>query len=224
MPETAAQRPEARAAIRRSARAILVDVVAPIVCYFGLKALGVADLPALLAGGAIAAIDAVVSAVVERRLRPLPIFVCLMFAVSGGLAWLTHDPRVVLLKASIVSGGFGLYVLALAASRRWIEAALSPLIGRGSPERAARWDAAWAAEPQLRRTLRLACAVAGLALLAEAGARAAIVYDFTIGQSLFLMHLPAALLIAVLVLLIRFVVYPAVARTMGRPDEGSPRR
>lgn len=217
------ERPTPRAAARQSLRALVIDVAAPIAAYFGLRALGVSDLPALLAGGAIAALDAIASAAFERRLRPLPVFVVFMFAVSGALAWLTHDPRVVLLKASIVSGGFGLYLLALAARRQWIEAALAPLIARGSPERAARWNAAWASQPQLRRTLRTCCAVAGLALVAEAAARAAIVYDFTIGQSLFLMHAPAVALLATLGLLIRFVVYPAVTRAMGgpsnRPDE-----
>lgn len=195
-------------------RPLLIDGVAPIAAYFGLRALGVADLPALLAGGAIAAVDAIVAVVVERRLRPLPIFVCGMFAVTGGLAWLTHDPRVVLLKASIVSTGFGLYLLSLSLSRAWLQGALAPLIARGSPERAARWHAAWAADPQLRRTIRLACALAGVALIAEAVARTAIIYDFTIGQSLFLMHAPALVLVGALLLLLRLVVYPTVARAM----------
>lgn len=206
--------PPARADARSGLRALLIDVIAPIAAYYGLHALGVADLPALMAGGAIAALDAVFSTTVERRLRPLPIFVCCMFAFTGGLAWLTHDARVVLLKASIVAGGFGLYLLALSLSRRWLEVVLSPLIARGSPERAARWDAAWEAEPALRRTMRIACALAGVALIAEASARAAIVYGFSVGQSLFLMHAPAIVLVLALGLLIRFVVYPAVARVM----------
>jgi hypothetical protein len=209
---------------RRVLRPLLIDAVAPAAAYFGLRALGVGDLPALLTGGAIAAADAALSAVVERRLRPLPIFVCCMFAFTGALAWLTHDPRVVLLKASIVSTGFGLYLMALSLSRRWLERALSPLIDRGSPERAARWRAAWAEEPRLRRTLRLACALAGVALIAEAAARTAIIYDFTIGQSLFLMHAPAVALVAALLLLIRLVVYPEVARAMGGHGDGAARR
>lgn len=207
-----------RAKLRRSLRAVVVDGVAPVAAYFGLRALGVADLPALVAGGAIAALDGLASVVFQRRPRALPLFVTIMFAASATLACLTHDPRVVLLKASIVSGGFGLYLLAVMACPHWLEAALSPLIARGSPERAALWDAAWASDAQLRRTIRLCGAVAGLALIAEATARAAIICHFTIGQSLFLMHAPALLLVAVLVLLARLVIYPAVARVMQDPS------
>ncbi len=214
MPEPASRSAAVRARAGQGLRALVVDGVAPIALYFGLRALGVADLPALLAGGAVAALDAILSAAVERRARPLPIFVCFMFAFTGGLAWLTHDPRVVLLKASIVASGFGLYLLALSMSRRWLEAALAPLIARGSPERAARWDAAWDADPSLRRTMRIACALAGVALIAEAAARTAIVFGFAIGVSLFLMHAPAIVLVLALGLLIRFFVYPAVARAM----------
>ena len=220
MPEPAPTPAERRAPARPSLRALLVDAAAPIATYFGLRALGFADLPALLVGGAIPTLDAIFSAVIQRRVRPLPIFVCFMFAFTGALAWLTRDPRVVLLKASIAAGGFGLYLLALAASRRWLEAVLSPLIARGSPERAARWDAAWTADPSLRRTMRIASALTGAALVAEANARAAIVYGFSIGQSLFLMHAPAIVLVLALGLLIRFLVYPTVARVMAGLGEG----
>jgi hypothetical protein len=202
----------------RAVRPLLI-ALAPIAAYFILRALGVGDLPALLAGGVFAVLNAIVPAAVERRARPLPFFVAGMFVFTGALAWLTHDPRVVLLKASIVSGGFGLYLIALSLSRRWLERGLAPVIARGSSERAACWDAAWAADAALRRTMRVACALAGVALLAEAVARAAIVYDFTIGQSLFLMHAPAVALVVALGLLIRFMVYPAVVRVMdGRPQ------
>jgi hypothetical protein len=209
----------ARPGWRGGLRPLLVDSVAPIAAYFGLRALGVADLPALLAGGAIAALDAIVSAVLERRARPLPFFVAGMFAFTGGLAWLTHDPRVILLKASIVATGFGLYLVALSLSRALLQGALAALIARGSPERAARWHAAWASDPALRRTIRTACALAGVALITEAAARAAIVYDFAIGQSLFLMHVPAVVLIVGLGLLIRFFVYPTVIRAMREAPE-----
>lgn len=201
-------------------RPALVDVIAPIVVYFGLRALGVGDLPALLAGGGLAAGDAIVSLAFERRLRGLPIFVCCMFALTGGLALATHDPRVVLLKASIAAVAIGLYFLVLVCWPSALGRVLSTMIARGSPERAARWDEAWRSQPSLRRTLRLACLLNSLAIFAEAAARAAIVLSFKIGLSIFLMHAPAVILVVVLLFIVRFLSAPAVARAMA--DQGQP--
>jgi hypothetical protein len=202
----------------RGLRPLLLDALAPIALYFGLTALGVADLPALLAGGAVPATHAIASLAFERRLRPLPIFVSAMFAITGALAYLTHDPRVILLKPSIVSAGFGLFLLGVASNRRWSGEVLTPLIARGDDSRARRWRAAWDTDQALRRDMRLSCALAGLLLLAEAAARVVIVFYFTIGQSLILAHAPAIVLIPALLLILKFRVRPAVERAMtGEP-------
>jgi hypothetical protein len=192
-------------------RPLLVDAIAPIALYYGLRAAGVGDLPALLAGGGIAAVDALVSLAVERRPRPLPLFVCAMFAVSGALAFVLHDPRVVLLKPSVVSLGFGLYLLTLSA-RRDLRDVLLALGARGGDEARARFLRAWEAEPSLRRNLRAACAIAGLMLMAEAAARTAIVLTFPISQSVLLAHAPALLLIPSLFMVFQLLLRPALVR------------
>ncbi|HUZ12352.1 MAG TPA: VC0807 family protein [Caulobacteraceae bacterium] len=208
----------------RSLRALLIDVVAPVVAYFGLRALGVAVLPALLAGGGVAALDAVLSLIIQRRLRPLPIFACCTFALTGTLAYLSGDPRLLLLKPSIASAAIGLFLLALACLPSTLDRLLSPLIARGSELRAAHWRTAWDTRPPLRRTMRLACLLAGLAVLAEAAARAAVVFSFTVGQSLFLAHGPAVILVIVLIAIARFMVAPAVTGAMAddNPDPKAP--
>lgn len=122
----------------RRLRPFLINVAAPIACYFGLRAVGVADLPALLAGGSVAAADAIASLVIRRRLDGLPIFVCCMFVLTGALAWLTHDARVVLLKPSIASAAIGIYLLGLACLPSRLGQVLAPLIAHGSEARAAR--------------------------------------------------------------------------------------
>jgi intracellular septation protein A len=198
----------------RSLQFLLIDVVAPIVAYFGLRALGVADLPALLAGGGIAAADALVSLIVQRRLRVAPVFVCSMFVLTGSLAYLIGDARILLLKASIASSAIGFYLLTVACLPSTLGRTLAPLIARGSELRAERWRAAWSTHARLRWTMRFACVLAGMAMLAEAAGRAAVVLSFTIGQSLFLAHGPAVILVILLVLILRFMVTPAVARAM----------
>jgi hypothetical protein len=194
-------------------------VVVPIAAYYGLRAAGVGDLAALLAGGGVAVAYALVSHLIERRGRALPIFVCVMFALTGSLAFMTREPRVVLLKASIVSTGFGLYLVALSANRSFLYRAIAPLIARGSDERAVRWKWAWDSQPTLRSRMRFACGLAGVLLLAEAAARTAIVFRFTIGQSLFLSHAPAVLLMVALGLIVRFLVAPAVVRAMADKED-----
>jgi hypothetical protein len=203
-----------RKQVFRRLRALLVDGVAPVALYYALRALGVADLPAVMAGGAVAAADALVSLAVERRLRFLPIYVCAAFVLTGAVAWATGDPRVLLVKASIATAAIGLYVLALAARPKALGRLLDPLIARGSEARAERWRAAWPADASLRARMRLACALGGLALIAEAAGRAAIVFSFTVGQSLILAHAPAIVLVAALALIIRFLVTPAVVGAM----------
>ncbi len=162
----------------------------------------------------MAAADAVISLAIERRVRRLPIVLCVMFALTGSLAFATRDPRVVLLKPAIVSSALGAYLLAISASRRALYAALEPLIARGSAERAARWKRAWEEQASLRRSMRLACVLAGLLMLAEAAGRVAIVFCFPVGESLFLAHAPAVVLVVALVLIVRFLVKPAVVRAM----------
>ncbi len=67
--------------------------------------------------------------------------------------------------------------------------------------------------------MRFACGLAGLLLLVEAAATAAIVLRFTIGQSLFLSHAPAVLLVVALGLIVRFLVTPAVVRAMADKED-----
>jgi hypothetical protein len=98
-------------------RPLLLDAVAPIATFYGLRALGVADLPALLAGGALPAIDAAFSVAIEGRVRALPIFVCFMFALTATLAIVVRDPRVLLMKQVIILLGLGFWFLGTAPFR-----------------------------------------------------------------------------------------------------------
>ena len=188
--------------------------VAPVVAYYGLRSVGVGDVPALLAGGSVAAADALISLAIARRLRPLPICICGMFVLTGGLAFATDDARVLLLKASVVSAAIGFYLLAITARPRLLGSVLERLVARGAAERAARWKHAWDEQAWVRRRIRVASMLAGLAMLAEAAARTLIVFHFAVGQSIILAHGPAVILIAAVVLIARFLVRPAVAGAM----------
>jgi hypothetical protein len=121
---------------------------------------------------------------------------------------------VLLLKPAIISTALGIYLLLLAASRPKLFAALQPLIARGSAERSARWTRAWEEQPFVRDRMRLACALAGLLLLAEAAARTVIAFYLPLGESLFLVHVPAVILAVALILIVWLLVKPAAVRAM----------
>jgi hypothetical protein len=197
-------------------RPLVVDAVAPITIYYVLHALGVADLPALLAGAAVPAVDALVSFALERRLRPLPIFVCGMFALTVVLALFIHDPRILLMKATLVMVGAGAWFLVTVPFRPVLYTGGATAVARGSEERAARWAAAWA-DPTFRGRMRWATALFGLVFLGDAALRTTIVYRLPISQSVILAHAPAPITIVATLLIARYLLIPAATQAMRDP-------
>ena len=175
-----------------------------------------ADLPALLCGGAVPAIDAAFSIAIERRVRPLPIFVCCMFALTATLAIVVRDPRVVLMKEVIIFVGLGLWFLGTAPFRPVLYSAAATAVARGSEERAARWEKAWS-HADFRARLRLATVLFGLVFLFDAALRTLIVWEFPLSQSVILVHAPGPITLVAALLIGRFLLYPAARQAMAEP-------
>ena len=192
---------------------LLLDAVAPIVIYYGLRAVGVGDLLALLAGAAVPLCDAVVGFVRTRRLQPLPIYVCVMFALTAALAVFVHDPRVVMLKASVTLVALGVYFLGTTPGRPAVYTLAGPAVARGSDERAARWREAWT-DGDFRWRFRLATALLGVLFLFDALLRTVIIYRLPIGESVVFEHAPAPITILAILAIGRFLLTPAVHRAM----------
>jgi hypothetical protein len=197
-------------------RPFLIDAVAPIATFYGLRALGVGDLPALLAGGALPAIDAAFIVVIERRVRPLPVFVCCMFALTATLAIVVRDPRVLLMKEVVIFLGLGVWFLGTAPFRPVLYSAAATAVARGSEERAARWEKAWS-HPDFRVRLRLATVLFGLVFLFDAALRTVIVWWIPISQSVILVHAPAVITLVAALLIGRYLLYPAARQAMEGP-------
>jgi hypothetical protein len=197
-------------------RPFLVDAAAPIAIFYGLRALGVADLPALLAGGTLPAADAVVSIAIERRVRPLPVFVCCMFAVTATLAIVVRDPRVLLMKQVIIFIGLGVWFLATAPFQPVLYTAAATAVARGSEERAARWEKAWS-HTDFRARMRLATVLFGLVFFFDAVLRTLIVWRLPLSQSVILVHAPGPITLVAALLIGRFLLYPAARQAMAEP-------
>lgn len=87
-----------------------VDYAAPLaflVSYFVTRDMLVAT--GFLVGASAAALLAAL--VVERRVAPLPAFMCISGLVFGGLTLIFHDTRFIKIKATAINGALGVLLL-----------------------------------------------------------------------------------------------------------------
>lgn len=133
---------------------MLVDIVVPVVLYFGLKLLGLPDFVALTAAGIVSGAVAVFEVVLDRRAKGTALFVFVMFLLSIALVFLTHNARLILLRPSVYTEIGGLYVLLTSFRRPFLLDYVEPLLTRGDQSRIGRWKRAWDHSAALRRRTR----------------------------------------------------------------------
>lgn len=136
----------------------------------------------MAAGGAAALVRVAWVGVVRRRLDGLAAIVGVSFGLLLVVSLLTGDPRVLLLRESVLSGAAGLLLagscvigkpLIYAVARRFITSS-------GKAELIAQWDERWRTQPAFRRHFFLLSAVPGVVLLAESLLRAVLVYSLPV--------------------------------------------
>ncbi|HEY3505997.1 MAG TPA: VC0807 family protein [Actinocatenispora sp.] len=155
---------------------LLADVGLPAVAYYGGRALGLDVEVALAAGGGVGLIRLAWIGVTRRRLDGLAAVVVGAFAALLVASLLTGDPRILLARESIVSGGLGLLLLGSAAVRRPVLYAMLRRLNAGNADLLARWDVTWRDRPAFRRVFLLMSVVWGAGLLAEAIIRVPLIY------------------------------------------------
>lgn len=191
-------------------RGLAWDVGLPLLAYYALHLAGVSDWIALLAATGAAALRIVLVAVRDRALNLFATVMLLVFGIGLGLAFVSGDPRFLLLKASVVTGAVGMVFLITAArGRRPLTLAAEQSF---SPSRTAELAEEYRTDPDVRRGHRVSSTVWGIALLAEAAVRVPLIYLLPISV---MVGLSTAMLIATIVGL---VVWNAryVARAQGR--------
>ncbi|GAB3413298.1 DUF3159 domain-containing protein [Flindersiella endophytica] len=161
---------------------LLWDVGVPAVVFYAARALGVDALPALAAGSAAALLRVAWVAVVRRRLDGLAGIVGVSFGLLLVVSLLTGDPRILLVRESVLSGAAGLLMtgscllgrpLVYAVARRFMD-------GSGKQEVTAQWDERWRTQPAFRRHFFVLSAVPGVVLLAESVVRVVLVYSLPV--------------------------------------------
>ena len=182
----------------------LLDLVIPTAGYFLLHWAGLPDIWALTIAGSATGVNALVNTVRRGRLDALGLLVVAEISVSVVLLAVTADPRLILVRPAVYLAVAGVVnLVSCFAGRPLSYTASTPMATKGDPERAVAYERAWHHSPELRRIHRQLTAAIGVALVAYAVIRVLIVYSLPTGTALLVQEVPAILLIALVVVLIR---------------------
>ncbi|TCK19903.1 VC0807 family protein [Pseudonocardia endophytica] len=175
-------------------RGLLLDVGLPVVVYYALHLLGADDWVALLAATGAAALRIVWGAVARRELNLFAVVMLLVYGLSLVMAVATGDPRLLLLKGSLITGGVAAVFLTTAFGRRPLTLAAAQSF---EPDRAAEIAEEFRTQPAARRGHRVASTVWGVGLAVEALVRLPVI---------FLLPIPVATGVSEGMLVIAFVL------------------
>jgi hypothetical protein len=154
-------------------RGLAWDVALPLAAYYLLHLAGASDWVALLAGTVAAGIRILWVAARDRAWNAFATVMLVSFLVGLGLAFVSGDPRFLLLKDSVLTGTIGICFLVSTAVGRPLTLAAGQSWGEGgSGSLVAGYDT----DPLVRRGHRVCSLVWGLGLLAEALIKVPLIY------------------------------------------------
>jgi hypothetical protein len=154
---------------RALVRIMVLDVGAPVAVFYLLHALGVGDVPALLASAAPPLLNAGVTAVRERRVEPIGVAVLVATLLSALLTLVgSGGPRELLARGAWLTAPFGLWMLATLWARRPLTFTVTRSLLAG---RAEVLDRLWTEDPRFRRAWRAITVVWGVVALADSATR-----------------------------------------------------
>lgn len=183
------EKPAPDAGLRRVVRAnvitVVFEVIVPMVLFYGLRAAGVSQWWALMAGVLVAAPYVGWTVARNRRVDLAALFTLSVLVLSVVLGLLADDPRTLAIRegwTAALGGLFGLWMLVTVVAGQPAQLTLGRAIAevkRGA-EGAAAWAARWDSDARFRRGLRIDTAVWGAVLLANAAVHVVLVYTLPI--------------------------------------------
>jgi hypothetical protein len=183
------EKPAPDAGLRRVVRAnvitVVFEVIVPMVLFYGLRAAGVSQWWALMAGVLVAAPYVGWTVARNRRVDLAALFTLSVLVLSVVLGLLADDPRTLAIRegwTAALGGLFGLWMLVTVVAGKPAQLTLGQAIAevkRGA-EGAAAWAARWDTDARFRRGLRIDTAVWGAVLLANAVVHVVLVYTLPI--------------------------------------------
>ncbi|MEV6448010.1 VC0807 family protein [Amycolatopsis sp. NPDC051716] len=152
---------------------VLIEVLAPLALFYGLRAAGVNQLLALLAGAAIPVVTGLRDLAAGKRIGGVRWFVLGAMAVTVAGSFISGSPRALLLRGVVLMAALGGFLLVTVWARRpfLYEAARTVF----DEDKQRTWCRNWDDHPPFRRLLRLCSALWAAACLLDAVLRAVIV-------------------------------------------------
>jgi hypothetical protein len=179
------QKTEPDAGLRRLIRAnvltVVFEVIVPMLAFYGLRAAGVSQWWALMAGVLVAAPYVLWTVARDRKLDFTALVTLSVLLLSVVLGLLSDDPRTLVIRegwTAALGGLIGAWMLVSVGVGRPAQLTLGRTIAevkRGA-EGAAAWAAQWHTDARFRRGLRVDTAVWGAVLLGSAVVHIVLVY------------------------------------------------
>ena len=171
--------------IRANVMTVVFEVIVPMVLFYGLRAAGVSQWWALMAGVLVAVPYVAWTVARNRRVDLIAVFTLSVLVLSVVLGLLSDDPRTLAIRegwTAALGGLFGLWMLVTVVTGKPAQLALGRTIAeiKRGVEGAAAWAARWDTDARFRRGLRIDTAVWGAVLLASAVAHVVLVYTLPI--------------------------------------------
>ncbi|WP_323099397.1 VC0807 family protein [Intrasporangium sp. YIM S08009] len=154
-------------------RGLAWDVGLPLAAYYLLHLVGASDWMALLAGTLAAGARILWVAARDRTWNLFATVILVSFLVGLGLAFVSGDPRFLLLKDSVLTGTIGICFLVSTAVGRPLTLAAAQSWGEGP---GGSLVAGYDTDPLVRRGHRICSLAWGFGLLAEALIKGSLVF------------------------------------------------
>ena len=183
------EQPAPDAGLRRVVRAnvitVVFEVIVPMVLFYGLRAAGVSQWWALMAGVLVAAPYVGWTIARNRRVDLVALFTLSVLVLSVVLGLLSDDPRTLTIRegwTAALGGLFGLWMLVTVVVGQPAQLTLGRTIAeiKRGVEGAAAWAARWDTDARFRRGLRIDTAAWGAVLLANAVVHVVLVYTLPV--------------------------------------------
>jgi hypothetical protein len=174
-----------RRVVRANVLTVVFEVIVPMVLFYGLRAAGVSQWWALMAGVLVAAPYVLWTIVRNRKVDLVALVTISVLVLSVVLGLLSDDPRTLAIRegwTAALGGLFGAWMLVTVFVGKPAQLTLGRTIAeikRGA-EGADAWAARWDTDVRFRRGLRINTAAWGGMLLISAIAHVVLVYTLPI--------------------------------------------
>jgi hypothetical protein len=174
-----------RRVVRANVLTVVFEVIVPMALFYGLRAAGVSQWWALMAGVLVAAPYVLWTIVRNRKVDIVALVTISVLVLSVVLGLLSDDPRTLAIRegwTAALGGLFGAWMLVTVFVGKPAQLTLGRTIAeikRGA-EGADAWAARWDTDARFRRGLRINTAAWGGVLLVSAIAHVVLVYTLPI--------------------------------------------